>query len=61
VAIDTSGMLGRRSPNPTHTHEQHEGLMRELASRIRFRGPLTVAEYIALSNTHPTFGYYMSP
>lgn len=60
MAIDTSGMLGRRSPNPTHTHEQHEGLMRELASRIRFRGPLTVAEYIALSNTHPTFGYYMS-
>jgi NADH dehydrogenase [ubiquinone] 1 alpha subcomplex assembly factor 7 len=53
-------MLGRRALDPIRTHERHVGLMKELASRIRFRGPLTVAEYIALANTHPTFGYYMN-
>ena len=57
VAVDTSGLLGRRAG--PHRHQQHAGLLRELASRIRFRGPLTVAEYMGLALTHPEHGYYM--
>jgi len=33
--------------------------MRELASHIRFRGPLTVAEFMSKALTHPVHGYYM--
>lgn len=60
VAVDTSGLLGRRAPpHGFHGHHRFDGLMRELAGRIRFRGPLTVAEYMGLANTHPEHGYYM--
>jgi len=61
VAVDTSGLAGRRAAAAAaHSHEeQYEGLTKEIAGRIRFRGPLTVAEFIGMANTHPEHGYYM--
>lgn len=35
------------------------GLLSELVARMRFRGPMTFAEYMGTCLTHPTHGYYM--
>ncbi len=59
VAIDTSGLIGRRGPHAHEPAAAHMGLMRELASHIQFRGPLTVAEFMSKALTHPVHGYYM--
>ena len=59
VAVDTSGLIGRRVPHVHGAHAELPGLSRELASRIRFRGPLTVSEFMSAALTHPTHGYYM--
>lgn len=60
VSIDTSGLgpLGRRVRAPTH-REFAPGLLRELSHQIRFRGPLSVAEFMSMALTHPVHGYYM--
>ena len=56
VSIDVSRL--RRSA-AAHVHEPATGLLRELQSRIRFQGSVTVAEYMTAALTHPVHGYYM--
>lgn len=35
-------------------------LSKELRSRIKLTGPITIAEYMREALTHPTLGYYMT-
>ena len=58
ISIDAS-RLRRNVPQHDHDHEPATGLLRELQSRIRFQGPITVAEYMTAALTHPVHGYYM--
>ena len=57
VSIDVSRL--RRTAAAAHVHEPATGLLRELQSRIRFQGSMTVAEYMTAALTHPVHGYYM--
>eukprot|EP00316_Scyphosphaera_apsteinii_P004279 CAMPEP_0119306572 /NCGR_PEP_ID=MMETSP1333-20130426/7290_1 /TAXON_ID=418940 /ORGANISM="Scyphosphaera apsteinii, Strain RCC1455" /LENGTH=508 /DNA_ID=CAMNT_0007309901 /DNA_START=76 /DNA_END=1602 /DNA_ORIENTATION=+ len=61
VSVDTSGLLGRRGRvRKPHEHVEYTtGLMHDLSTQIRFRGPLSVAEYMNAALTHPEYGYYM--
>ena len=56
VSIDVSRL---RRATAAHVHEPATGLLRELQSRIRFQGSMTVAEYMTAALTHPVHGYYM--
>ena len=57
ISIDASRL--RRNVPHNHDHAPATGLLRELQSRIRFQGPITVAEYMTAALTHPVHGYYM--
>ncbi len=37
----------------------HDTLLKEIDARLRYRGPLTVADYMTTALTHPQHGYYM--
>ena len=56
VSVDVSRL---RRAAAVHVHEPATGLLRELQSRIRFQGSMTVAEYMTAALTHPVHGYYM--
>ena len=56
VSVDVSRL---RRTAAVHVHEPATGLLRELQSRIRFQGSMTVAEYMTAALTHPVHGYYM--
>ena len=58
VTIDRS-RLRRAAAAHSHDDQPATGLLRELQGRIRFQGPLTVAEYMTAALTHPVHGYYM--
>ena len=58
VSIDVS-KLRRAAAAHSHDDKPATGLLRELQSRIRFQGPMTVAEYMTAALTHPVHGYYM--
>ena len=55
VSVDVSRL---RRAAAVHVHEPATGLLRELQSRIRFQGSMTVAEYMTAALTHPVHGYY---
>ena len=49
VSVDVSRL---RRAAAVHVHEPATGLLRELQSRIRFQGSMTVAEYMTAALTH---------
>ena len=60
IAVDRSGLLpGTADSGHIHPDAPPDSLLAELATRIRFRGPLTVADFMGAALTHPKHGYYM--
>ena len=60
ISVDRSGLLPGVASSPhIHPDAPADSLLAELAARIRFRGPLTVADFMGAALTHPRHGYYM--
>ncbi len=64
VSIDTSGKFqsheiqGPFTPHPLK--EAPTPLTKEIASRIKIKGPITISEFMFLALQHPEHGYYTS-
>ena len=59
-SLSSSGLiLPPGSENKTKSGEKESRLLRELCAKIRFGGPLTVAQYMREALTNPGSGYYM--